>query len=67
MICPYEKQPDRRQAIRRAIFMAEPGDIILIAGKGHEPYQILHDRTIPFDDREEAKKAICSRMKEESS
>ncbi|WP_407083042.1 UDP-N-acetylmuramoyl-L-alanyl-D-glutamate--2,6-diaminopimelate ligase [Paenibacillus aurantius] len=67
VICPYEKQPDRRQAIRRAIFMAEPGDIVLIAGKGHEPYQILHDRTIPFDDREEAKEVICSRMKEESS
>ncbi|MCY9697815.1 UDP-N-acetylmuramoyl-L-alanyl-D-glutamate--2,6-diaminopimelate ligase [Paenibacillus alginolyticus] len=52
---------DRRQAINRAVEMAGPGDIVIIAGKGHETYQILKDRTIHFDDREEAKEAIRKR------
>ena len=43
---------DRRQAIQRALEIAEAGDVILVAGKGHENYQILADRTIHFDDRE---------------
>ena len=43
---------DRRQAIQRAMEIAEAGDVILVAGKGHENYQILADRTIHFDDRE---------------
>lgn len=47
-----EKITDRRQAIASALDMAGPGDVILIAGKGHENYQILADRTIHFDDRE---------------
>lgn len=47
-----EKIADRRQAIHRALAMAGPGDVILVAGKGHETYQILADRTIHFDDRE---------------
>ena len=38
-------------AIRRALSEAQPGDIVLIAGKGHETYQVLKDRTIDFDDR----------------
>ncbi|MBQ9002747.1 MAG: UDP-N-acetylmuramoyl-L-alanyl-D-glutamate--2,6-diaminopimelate ligase [Eggerthellaceae bacterium] len=50
----YEVVPDRREAIARAIAIAEPGDAILIAGKGHEDYQILRDETIHFDDREVA-------------
>ena len=49
---------DRREAIVRAVELAHPGDIILIAGKGHEDYQILKDRTIHFDDREEVRKAL---------
>ncbi|HEY5503776.1 MAG TPA: UDP-N-acetylmuramoyl-L-alanyl-D-glutamate--2,6-diaminopimelate ligase, partial [Sedimentisphaerales bacterium] len=43
---------DRRTAIARAMDMGRPGDVVLIAGKGHENYQILADRTIHFDDRE---------------
>ena len=43
---------DRRMAIERAMDMGGPGDVVLIAGKGHENYQILADRTIHFDDRE---------------
>ena len=45
-------EPDRRTAIRQALALGQPGDVILIAGKGHENYQILADRTIHFDDRE---------------
>jgi len=48
----------RRDAIARAIGIARPGDLVLIAGKGHETYQIIGDTTIHFDDREEALRAI---------
>ncbi|TET38230.1 MAG: UDP-N-acetylmuramoyl-L-alanyl-D-glutamate--2,6-diaminopimelate ligase [Planctomycetota bacterium] len=44
--------PDRGDAIRFAIASARPGDVVLIAGKGHETYQVFSDQTIPFDDRE---------------
>ena len=56
----YQIIPDRQEAIAQAIAMAQPGDIILIAGKGHENYQILGDRTIPFDDREVARRLLSS-------
>ena len=49
---------DRRSAIQKAISLAKGNDIVLIAGKGHEDYQILKDKTIHFDDREEARKAL---------
>jgi UDP-N-acetylmuramoyl-L-alanyl-D-glutamate--2,6-diaminopimelate ligase len=50
--------PDRREAIYRAIELAREEDIVLIAGKGHEDYQILGERTIHFDDREVALQAV---------
>jgi UDP-N-acetylmuramoyl-L-alanyl-D-glutamate--2,6-diaminopimelate ligase len=52
--------PDRREAIRWAVRAARPGDVVLIAGKGHEDYQILGRDIIHFDDREEAARALGS-------
>ncbi len=50
--CPYEVIENRIQAIRHGMDIARPGDILLLAGKGHETYQILRDRTIHLDERE---------------
>lgn len=52
---------DRAEAIRTAIRAAEPGDTVLIAGKGHETYQIFKDSVVPFDDRLEAARALAAR------
>lgn len=49
---------DRAEAIQRLIQMAEPGDVVFILGKGHEDYQILGDRKIPFDDRMIARECL---------
>ena len=57
----YMIEPDRAKAIHAAIEEAQAGDIVLLAGKGHEDYQIFADRTIQFDDREEARKALEGR------
>ncbi|MGA3169922.1 MAG: UDP-N-acetylmuramoyl-L-alanyl-D-glutamate--2,6-diaminopimelate ligase [Chthoniobacteraceae bacterium] len=54
----YEIVVDRREAIFKAIAMAEPRDIVLIAGKGHETYQEFADHTLPFDDIHVATQAI---------
>jgi UDP-N-acetylmuramoyl-L-alanyl-D-glutamate--2,6-diaminopimelate ligase len=53
-----EVEPDRREAIARAIGEAAEGDVVMIAGKGHEQGQQFADRTIPFDDREVAREAL---------
>jgi UDP-N-acetylmuramoyl-L-alanyl-D-glutamate--2,6-diaminopimelate ligase len=50
----YVVEPDRTEAISRALKEARTSDVVLIAGKGHEKEQILADRTIPFDDAEVA-------------
>jgi len=59
----YDLMVDRREAIFRAILQARPGDVILIAGKGHETYQILPTGKIHFDDREVAREALVERKR----
>ena len=54
----YEKIIDRAEAIARAIALAQPRDIVLIAGKGHETYQEFADHTVPFDDIQVARRAL---------
>jgi UDP-N-acetylmuramoyl-L-alanyl-D-glutamate--2,6-diaminopimelate ligase len=55
---PVDVEPDRAAAIERAVGLAEPGDVVVIAGKGHEQGQEFADRTLPFDDREVAREAL---------
>src|ERR1700686_4836463 len=57
----YMIEPDREKAIGLAIDEARAGDILLLAGKGHENYQILGDRPLEFDDREVARRALRER------
>jgi UDP-N-acetylmuramoyl-L-alanyl-D-glutamate--2,6-diaminopimelate ligase len=54
-------EPDRERAIEIALDQARPGDIVLLAGKGHETTQILRDRTIDFDDRQMARQMLRHR------
>jgi UDP-N-acetylmuramoyl-L-alanyl-D-glutamate--2,6-diaminopimelate ligase len=54
-------EPDRERAIEIALDQARPGDIVLLAGKGHETSQVLRDRTIDFDDREMARRMLHKR------
>lgn len=58
---PAMVEPDRALAIGIAIGEAKPGDIVLLAGKGHEKVQVLSDRTIPFDDAEVARRVLTGR------
>jgi UDP-N-acetylmuramoyl-L-alanyl-D-glutamate--2,6-diaminopimelate ligase len=54
----YLVVPDRREAIRLAAELARPGDAVLVAGKGHEDYQIRGKERLHFDDREEVREAL---------
>jgi UDP-N-acetylmuramoyl-L-alanyl-D-glutamate--2,6-diaminopimelate ligase len=54
----YTTLIDRREAIQCAIQQAQPEDTVVIAGKGHEDYQIIGTRKLPFDDRQEASRAL---------
>ena len=57
----YLRMTDRRAAIARAIEEASDDDVIVIAGKGHETYQVVGDQVVHFDDREEAELALKKR------
>jgi UDP-N-acetylmuramyl tripeptide synthase len=54
----YSLVPDRAEAIHLAIRLARPGDLVLIAGKGHEVHQLVGQKTLAFDDRREAQKVL---------
>jgi UDP-N-acetylmuramoyl-L-alanyl-D-glutamate--2,6-diaminopimelate ligase len=58
---------DRRAAIRLAIADAKPGDVVVVAGKGHETYQIVGETILPFDDREEVRAALDARTRAQES
>jgi UDP-N-acetylmuramoyl-L-alanyl-D-glutamate--2,6-diaminopimelate ligase len=58
---PYLAVVDRRAAIEKAIHDAQAGDLVLVAGKGHEKYQVIGERVLPFDDVEVAKSALARR------
>ncbi len=64
-MAPYKIIPDRRQAIESAVSMARTGDVVMIAGKGHEDYQIIGNRILPFDDRKLAFELIQKRLESE--
>ncbi len=59
---PYVKLTDRREAIFHGINLAREGDVVLIAGKGHETYQVIGEQRIHFDDREVAREAMKERL-----
>ena len=58
---PFIAIVDRRLAIEHAIKNAKPGDLVLVAGKGHEKFQIIGERTVPFDDVDIARAALQRR------
>ncbi len=59
----YERVPDRHEAIRKAIMIANPNDMVMILGKGNETYEKMREGTIYFNDIEEAEKALEERLK----
>jgi UDP-N-acetylmuramoyl-L-alanyl-D-glutamate--2,6-diaminopimelate ligase len=63
----YTRITDRRDAISRTIADASDDDVIVIAGKGHEPYQVIGDQVIHFDDREEAERALETKHEKTTS
>jgi UDP-N-acetylmuramoyl-L-alanyl-D-glutamate--2,6-diaminopimelate ligase len=56
----YSMEPDRRKAIAFALQQATPGDIVLLAGKGHEKVQVTREGTIPFDDVDVARASLIA-------
>ena len=54
----YQVEPDRERAVALALDEAQPGDIVLLAGKGHETYQVLREGSVEFDDREKARQIL---------
>jgi UDP-N-acetylmuramyl tripeptide synthase len=62
-----EIDPDRRSAIRRTVALAQPGDVVVIAGKGHEQGQEIAGEKHPFDDREVAREALRLRPANEAA
>ena len=58
----FEVEPDRRRAIARAVELAAPGDSVLVAGKGHEDYQLVGDQVLSFDDRVVAREELERRF-----
>lgn len=58
---PWAAIVDRRAAIHYAVEQAQPGDLVLVAGKGHERYQVIGDRVVPFDDVEVTREALGAR------
>jgi UDP-N-acetylmuramoyl-L-alanyl-D-glutamate--2,6-diaminopimelate ligase len=60
--CRYAIIPDRREAIRHAIFLARKGDLVIIAGKGHETYQLVKGKVLDFDDRKIAAQFIKEKI-----
>jgi UDP-N-acetylmuramyl tripeptide synthase len=60
-------EPDRRSAIRRALDAADRGDVVVIAGKGHETYQEIAGRRLPFDDAVEARDALSAHFASDPS
>jgi UDP-N-acetylmuramoyl-L-alanyl-D-glutamate--2,6-diaminopimelate ligase len=63
----YTRITDRREAIRRTIAEASDEDVIVIAGKGHETYQVIGDQVVHFDDREEAERALKTRLEKSTT
>jgi UDP-N-acetylmuramoyl-L-alanyl-D-glutamate--2,6-diaminopimelate ligase len=63
----YTRITDRREAIARTIAEAADDDVVVIAGKGHESYQVIGDQIIHFDDREEAERALKTRHENRTS
>jgi UDP-N-acetylmuramoyl-L-alanyl-D-glutamate--2,6-diaminopimelate ligase len=57
----HETIADRKAAIQRALAWAGAGDVVVIAGKGHETYQIIGSDVLPFDDRAQARAALSGR------
>lgn len=63
---PYQVIPDRHKAVAVAVGLARPGDVVVLAGKGHEDYQIIGEKKRHFDDREVAREEIRKRLSQES-